>query len=447
MKIVHHVLRYLPETIDGIVVYVKSLMEELEKLGIENKLTAPKYGIKEEKYRQEKIEVYRYPYLPKKQKNYKQEIYRNIPLNEGLRTWIEPHQGIDNFTSWLKQEKPDVYHLHNWKPSCGLHHLRIAKKLNLKTIVTLHSPSPICFRSTMMLYGKKSCDGLIDVKRCRNCCGSSLPSWINQVWSYMPPFLSTKLPSSDLTNALNNATFIDYRRKTLLEMGILVDKITLPCQWLYNALLINGLPKEKLVICRHGIAYGKVQMVPPSSSSDGLMKVGFLGRWNHTKGLDVLVMAIKRVPVDVPIKLVIHAFAHSDEEKAFQNKISSLIVQEDRIEIAEPVARDKILAAIASFDLLAVPSQWLETGPLVILEAQAVGTPVLGSGMGGIAELVNHGVDGWLIPEESIKNPQTWAEALMHLAQNFSLRDNRRKNIASVRTMGQVARDFIDIYH
>ena len=45
---------------------------------------------------------------------------------------------------------------------------------------------------------------------------------------------------------------------------------------------------------------------------------------------------------------------------------------------------------MANFDLLAVPSQWMETGPIVVLEAHAVGTPVLGANLGGIAELVHH---------------------------------------------------------
>ena len=46
---------------------------------------------------------------------------------------------------------------------------------------------------------------------------------------------------------------------------------------------------------------------------------------------------------------------------------------------------------LAGFDMLAVPSQWQETGPLVVFEAQALGVPVLGSDLGGIAELITPG--------------------------------------------------------
>ncbi len=53
---------------------------------------------------------------------------------------------------------------------------------------------------------------------------------------------------------------------------------------------------------------------------------------------------------------------------------------------------------LASYDATVVPSQWLETGPLIVLESFAAGTPVIGSNLGGVAELVSHDRDGWLVP-------------------------------------------------
>jgi glycosyltransferase involved in cell wall biosynthesis len=64
--------------------------------------------------------------------------------------------------------------------------------------------------------------------------------------------------------------------------------------------------------------------------------------------------------------------------------------------------------------MLAVPSVVLETGPLVVLEALAHGIPILGSRLGGIAELVEEGSNGWLLPPGEVP---AWADALRQLAR------------------------------
>jgi glycosyltransferase involved in cell wall biosynthesis len=79
----------------------------------------------------------------------------------------------------------------------------------------------------------------------------------------------------------------------------------------------------------------------------------------------------------------------------------------------------------------------------VVLEAQAVGTPVLGSNLGGIAELVQHGVDGWLVPSGDV---EAWAKALLSLAETPDLLTRLRKGIQSVRTMSRVASDMAELY-
>jgi len=90
-----------------------------------------------------------------------------------------------------------------------------------------------------------------------------------------------------------------------------------------------------------------------------------------------------------------------------------------------------------------VPSQWLETGPLVVLEAHAVGTPVLGSNLGGIAELVKHNVDGLLIPPHDIR---AWTDALARLAMDANLLERLRQGIRPVRTIGTEAADTAALY-
>ncbi|MDP9171223.1 MAG: glycosyltransferase, partial [Acidobacteriota bacterium] len=96
------------------------------------------------------------------------------------------------------------------------------------------------------------------------------------------------------------------------------------------------------------------------------------------------------------------------------------------------------------YDLLAVPSQWLETGPLVVLEAFAAGTPVLGSDLGGIAELVRDGVDGVLVkPAGSVA---AWAQAMRRLCGQPELLIRLRAGIRPPRHTREVALEMMPVY-
>jgi len=45
-----------------------------------------------------------------------------------------------------------------------------------------------------------------------------------------------------------------------------------------------------------------------------------------------------------------------------------------------------------------LPAQWYENAPISVLEALALGKPVIGSDIGGIPEMVRHDENGWLFP-------------------------------------------------
>ena len=75
--------------------------------------------------------------------------------------------------------------------------------------------------------------------------------------------------------------------------------------------------------------------------------------------------------------------------------------------------RDDRAAVYDQFDVLVVPSLWLENSPLVIHEAFMAGVPVVGSRIGGIPDLVEEGISGLLVDPGS---PEALAQALETLA-------------------------------
>ena len=113
-----------------------------------------------------------------------------------------------------------------------------------------------------------------------------------------------------------------------------------------------------------------------------------------------------------------------------------------RIRIEGPLSRDVLATVISQYDALVVPSVWLETGPLVVLEAQTAGLFVLGSRLGGVAELVNERDGGELV---EAGNVVAWSKAIEGLVRRHA--DGALPRPARpVRKMSDVAMEMAYLY-
>jgi len=152
---------------------------------------------------------------------------------------------------------------------------------------------------------------------------------------------------------------------------------------------------------------------------------------------------VARLPRDLPLEVFVHAVANGEEERRLRDSLMAKTATDPRIKFLPPVPHQELPAVLADFDMLAVPSQWLETGPLVVLEALACGVPVLGSNLGGIAELVTSGVDGELVP---FSDQEAWAEAIRAAVAGKLACLKRPSLRRPVRTMADAARDMAAVY-
>ncbi len=443
MKVIQALARYFPDNCGGIQTNLEDLLPELHSHDIDIQIAAAKLGLKEESYKYNGVEVYRYPVFPtpKAEPNHGQFF----------------HGKFEYFANWLASRKADIYHQHHWEVSCGLPHLRLAKGLGMATVVTVHYPRPLCQRTTLMFDGHRDCDGKIDVVRCSKCADSlsrNLSDAMVKNLSHLPLDIVSRLPlpeSAYLPSSSNAGrlgkfarpfvvpSYAIARQESLLEMAHFADRIVVVCDWLYKALLINGVSKEKLVLSRHGISC-TAQEPPSKKQQSASLKVAFLGRWDVHKGIDILVQAVKNLPSFVNIKLDIYGIT---QDERYRQQIVELIDSDRRIRINDQLNRIEVSKTLANYDLLAVPSQYMETGPIVVLEAHSQGVPVIGSHLGGIAELVKHGVDGWLVAANDTK---AWTQAFERLATDANLLRELRKNIRPVRSVAAQAADLVALY-
>ena len=130
---------------------------------------------------------------------------------------------------------------------------------------------------------------------------------------------------------------------------------------------------------------------------------GFIGRLTEEKGIDNLMHALALLPRD-RIRMMI-AGRVSDEE---QRRLRSL-APDARIEFMGFVAPDDFYRQV---DVVVAPSIWHDPGPLVVADAKAAGRPLLGTRFGGMPEVIEHGITGWLTEAD----PESLAESMLAVA-------------------------------
>lgn len=115
----------------------------------------------------------------------------------------------------------------------------------------------------------------------------------------------------------------------------------------------------------------------------------FIGRLSPEKGLDTLLEAWRKLP-NVPLKIV----GNGPLRKWIQEFTERLGL--DQVEMCGFLSHEEVLDCLGKAFLLVVPSRWYEGFPRVILEAYALGVPVVASDLGSMPELVRDKETGLL---------------------------------------------------
>jgi glycogen synthase len=91
----------------------------------------------------------------------------------------------------------------------------------------------------------------------------------------------------------------------------------------------------------------------------------------------------------------------------------------ERVVTLGALPRERVLELLAAADAVALSSAW-ENFPHVLVEALAVGTPVIATAVGGVTEIVEDGQNGLLVPAG---DPEALAEAIRRFFEEPGLRD------------------------
>jgi glycosyltransferase involved in cell wall biosynthesis len=168
----------------------------------------------------------------------------------------------------------------------------------------------------------------------------------------------------------------------------------------------------------------------------------FIGRLDPIKGPHMLINALRSSPA-LPAELHIFGTTQGASHEAYARRLTEMSSGDDRISFMGAAPAHEVVELMRGYDVIAVPSQCVETGPLVVMEAFAAGVPVIGSDLGGIAELVRDGENGLLVEPSS---GVAWRSGLERLCHDRPYLQFLKKRVFQPPSIATAARDLFALY-
>ena len=432
MRVVHVPFGYYPDPVGGTEVYVADLATALRSHGIESVIAAPALGAEPSTYMHGGAPVHRFPV----------GRVRDVAdlYGEG-----DPAAAaaIDRV---LAETSPDVLHLHAFTSASSLHALRAAHRRGVAVAFTYHTPTASCVRGTLLRDGRVPCDGALLEQRCASCllesrgAGDAVRATLSRIPTAVGSAVASAGGTGPWVTALRARELTRLRHDAFRRLLDEADAVVAVCEWVRSLLLRAGARPSVVTLSRQGTSARASGETRPRRS--GSLRLAFMGRLHPTKGVHVVVKALVSNPT-LPATLDVFGVAQDADALRYEPDLRALVGHDARIRILPAVATSDVVPTLTSYDATVVPSQWLETGPLTVLESFAAGVPVIGSNLGGIAELVAHDRDGWLVAHADVA---AWASALERLAGDAALVARLTAGVRPPRTMTDVARDMASIY-
>ena len=289
--------------------------------------------------------------------------------NMALPPFFSEYPLIPNLSEFIKIESPDVIHAHSHLFLTTFSSIRIARKLGIPSIVSVHGL--IADRDLL-------------TNSLQNAYLHSIASWI-------------------------------FRNSTITICLTKSDA---------NQVLQIGCPPEKIRIVPNAV---DTELFKPYPNMEREDLVVWTGRFVPEKGLTYLIKAAKIV-IDENSKVKFLLIGGGPLKSRLSGLIRSFHLEKN-VFLIGPVKREEIAKYLAKACIFLFPS--IREGiPKSVLEAMSAGKPVIASDIPGIKEVIKEGDNGILVPP---KNPRMLAKAILTLLEDRSLRKklgwNARKTV------------------
>jgi glycosyltransferase involved in cell wall biosynthesis len=282
----------------------------------------------------------------------------------------------------LKEFKPDVVHLNNIHSHLSPILAVIAHRHKVPVVWALHDHKLLCPRYDCM-RNNKPCELCFthkyNVVRYR-CMKNSL-----------------------LASLIAYAEAIFWNKKIVSRS---TDTFICPSTFLLNNMIKGGFDKNQLVVLNNFINLKKI-------TGNNFVRQNYycyVGRLSTEKGIKTLLKAARELPQHILKVIGTGPLENSLKEKYKEKHIEFLGFSE----------WNDLKEILGSSKVMVIPSECYENNPLSVIESLCLGTPVIGSNIGGIPELITPGKNGLIFETGNVSDLQNKISQIFQSALSFN---------------------------
>jgi glycosyltransferase involved in cell wall biosynthesis len=199
------------------------------------------------------------------------------------------------------------------------------------------------------------------------------------------------------------------------------DAVVSPTYFLAST--IQKITGKKIKVIRHGVDYSNINPNKRLKQKEDRVIIGYIGSILPHKGVHIAVRAMK------------HVKARNIELRIYGNYFHAKKYFEELLKIAEKDSRIKFMGEYKDEDLNTImnevdctiqPSIWWENSPLTVLISLAYKVPVITTNLGGAAELVKDGINGFNF---EIGDAKSLANIIEKIAEDPTILNEVKKKI------------------